>query len=425
MTRIVMISTGDEVLQGDIVDTNAAWLSQQLNENGLQMSWRLTVADELSDLSRAFSEASQYADWIIVNGGLGPTSDDLSAEAAANALGEPLKEFTSWIDVLLERYQSRGRVMPESNRKQALLPVSAVLIDNPVGSACGFVIELNGARLLFTPGVPSEFKLMVKEQILPRILDAVEVTPPAMYRWLTFGLSESRLNDFLGKIELLEGMTLGYRSAMPSIEVKLKVVQGIEQQTVEHVISQIVDALGDNLFCHHNKGFAAEIQSLMLSREASLALAESCTGGMLASELVALAGSSAYFQRGYVTYSNEAKQQDINVPAQILEQYGAVSEQVAIAMAEGARAKAGTDYALSITGIAGPDGGTEEKPVGTVGFALATPDRTYSQLLRLPNRGRGLVRSVAAAMAMDMLRRYLIGKPVFGEYEFIKRVSSA
>nr|WP_240695230.1 CinA family nicotinamide mononucleotide deamidase-related protein [Corallincola luteus] len=420
--RIAMISTGDEVLQGDIVDTNAAWLSQLLNDHGLQMSWRLTVADDLEALQQAFLYASQHAEVVIVNGGLGPTTDDLSAEAASLALNEPLVEFGEWTRVMESRYAQRGRVMPESNRKQAMLPGCVQLIDNPVGSACGFRFPLGSAELFFTPGVPSEFKYMVEHFILPVLQDIARSEAPTIERWLTFGLSESKLSDALNPIKLPAGAVLGYRSAMPSIEVKLKYTAGLPQPDIASAKQQITDLLGENLFCHHNQGFAAEIQRLMLRHGKTLSLAESCTGGMIAAQLVEQSGSSAYFLRGYVTYSNSAKSEDLGIPEALIEQHGAVSLEVAEAMAKGARKQARTDFAVAVTGIAGPDGGSEQKPVGTVGFSLATPQGCYSQMLRLPNRGRTLIREIAAAMALDMLRRFLNGETVLGDYEFIQRV---
>jgi nicotinamide-nucleotide amidase len=421
--RIAMISTGDEVLQGDITDTNAAWLSQLLNDNGMQMAWRLTVADDLNALRDAFIFASQHAELIIVNGGLGPTSDDLSAEAAGLAVNEPLVEFVEWTHTLAQRYLQRNRVMPESNRKQSMLPRSAVVIDNPVGSACGFRLCLGRSELFFTPGVPDEFKHMMESSILAVLSEKVGAVAPKITRWLTFGLSESSLSDALNPLPLPEGVSLGYRSATPSIEIKLKCASEILNEEISQLKMQIESVLGEHLFCRHNLGFAAEIQRLMLKRGLTLSLAESCTGGMLASQLVEQSGSSGYFLRGYVTYSNRAKNEDLGVPTDIIEAHGAVSEQVAVLMAAGAKRKANSDFALSVTGVAGPEGGTEAKPVGVVGFALATPEGYYSQLLKLPNRGRHFVRKLSAAVALDMLRRYLLGYPVLGEYEFITRLS--
>ncbi len=421
--KIAMISTGDEVLQGDIVDTNASWLSARLNEAGLRMSWRMTVADDRQALIDAFAYASERADAVIVNGGLGPTSDDLSAEAAAAALNEPLVEYSPWIAVIEEWHRSRGRPMPEANRKQALLPQSAQFIDNPVGTACGFSIQLNQAQLFFTPGVPSEFKQMIDGEILPQLQAKAGAVQPDLLRWKTFGLSESHIAELLEELPLAEGAVLGYRSAIDGIEVKLKLESQAalaQQSTLTELISS---RLGDFVYARAAQSMAASLQQLMLENNATLAVAESCTGGLLASELVAISGSSAYFTGGVVSYSNVLKSALLAVPAAQIVEHGAVSTEVAVAMAKGAQAQTGAGFALATSGIAGPDGGSDEKPVGTVAFALATPVETYYQLLQLPNRGRNFVRQVAALIAIDMLRRHLSGYEVCAPYLYTKQLS--
>jgi len=420
--RIEFISTGDEVLQGQILDTNAAWVAAQLFDNGLGLTRKVTLGDELAELSAAFQERSQVADVIIVNGGLGPTSDDLSAAAAAAALGEPLELFSAWLDEIERKYVARGRAMPDSNRKQAMLPRSARILDNPIGTACGFVIRLNKARLYFTPGVPSEFKRMFNEQILPELIDAkAEVV---LCRLHTFGLSESGISDRIGRIDLPASVVVGYRSAMPTIEVKLRVQGQAAAETLAQAEQQVAGLLGDNLFCRGALSMAEVIQQRMLAEEQTLALAESCTGGMVASQLVAVAGSSGYLERGFVTYSNEAKTEMLGVPPGMIATHGAVSEEVVRAMAEGALAHSRADLALAVSGIAGPGGGTVDKPVGTVAFALASRQCCCSQLILLPDRGRSAIRTLSSMLLLDMLRRHLTGLPVLGDYEFCQRQGS-
>lgn len=414
--RIALISTGDELLAGDIIDTNAAWLAQCLSEAGFKLSWHVTVGDEMDSLIDAFELASRRSEVCIVNGGLGPTTDDLSAEAAAQWKREGLKDLPEWIARLEDYYARANRIMPTSNLKQAKIPQSAEMVDNPVGTACGFVLPHQGCELFFTPGVPSEFKHMIQGQILPRLLARQQQKVPQLKRWLTFGLSESLLADWLDPISLPQGAVLGYRSAMPTIEVKLSVPADCSPQALAKACQAISAQLDPFVFVEGNKSLAKTIQGLLLERNQWLASAESCTGGLIAEWMVSEAGSSACFERGFVTYSNASKVESLGVDVALLEQHGAVSLEVAQAMAEGAQRKAGTDFALATTGIAGPDGGTEEKPVGTVAFALATPSGTYGQLLILPNRGRTLVRKLSSALALDMLRRYLTDKPVFGNY---------
>lgn len=419
---IEMISTGDEVLQGDITDTNAAWLGQLLSDQGLRLTRRQTVADEMEEIIRALAEASQRADWVVVNGGLGPTSDDLSAEAVARFAKLPLVLHQPWLDKLESWFGAKGREMPRSNIKQAMLPEGAECIDNPVGTACGFVVRLGQCQLIFTPGVPSEFKRMMRDQWLPR-LQTQGVAAPSIKRFFSFGLTESGINDRLGQLPLPAGVRLGYRSARPSIEVKVFAEHQTPDSELTELHQSIRELLGANLFSEDQGNWQQQIQQQMIDKGLKLTLAESCTGGLLASQLVHEAGSSAYLERGFVTYSNAAKQESIGVDEALIERYGAVSIEVAEAMAKGALSHSDADIALSITGVAGPTGGSDEKPAGTVCFALASQDCLVSQMLKLPSRGRTAVRETSAAIALDMLRRYLNQLPILGDYEVMTRVS--
>ncbi|WP_026959700.1 CinA family nicotinamide mononucleotide deamidase-related protein [Aliagarivorans taiwanensis] len=427
MLKIEMLSTGDEVLQGDILDSNAGWLGQQLAECGLKFSRRQTVADDLVDIIDAMDQAAKRADWVIVNGGLGPTSDDLSAAAAAKLVGKPLVCFDDWLDKLQGWYDAQGKSMPQSNVKQAMLPEGAELVDNPIGTACGFVVGHHGARLLFTPGVPSEFKRMLSDYWFP-LLSAYQQQEQqqqqgqqlGVKRFYTFGLSESSLSDRLDSMALPQGMRLGYRSARPTIEVKL--FGDTNQPEFATTAQQLAEELGSHVFSEDRGDWSKYLGELLIAAKAKLALAESCTGGLIASELVAIPGSSAYLERGFVTYSNQAKMECLGVDEALLESFGAVSIEVAQAMAKGALTNSGADIALSVTGVAGPGGGSDEKPVGTVCFALATPDQCFSQRLKLAGRSRSAVRLVSAYVALDMLRRYLTGQEVCAVYDSMQTV---
>ncbi|MFM2482502.1 CinA family nicotinamide mononucleotide deamidase-related protein [Celerinatantimonas sp. YJH-8] len=419
---IEMLSTGDEVLQGDIVDTNASWVGQQLSELGLKFSRRQTVADDLPTLIEVMDEACRRADWLLVNGGLGPTSDDLSNEAAAKLLGVPLELNNRWLESIEQWYQKLDRVMPKSNIKQAMLAQGAEMIPNPIGTACGSIIRHHQCQVLFTPGVPSEFKRMVTDHWLPRLGSKNDQV--TIKRFFTFGLSESGVNDRFAALQLPEHVRLGYRAARPHIEIKVFSEQCRHQET-ERVYQDIRHLLGAQLFSEDSGDWCALLQQQMIAKHLKLTVAESCTGGMLASQIVGQAGSSEYFERGFVTYTNLAKEQMLGVSHALLEQYGAVSTQVAAAMATGALAHSQADIALSITGIAGPGGGSESKPVGTVCFALASAGQCWVQHLQLPGRSRIAIRETAAATALDMLRRYLNQLPIAGEYDLIKRIEEA
>lgn len=422
--RIELISTGDELLSGDITDTNASWLAQQLTEQGYKLSGKTTVGDDLTELMAAFENRSNQADFIIVNGGLGPTSDDLSAEAAAMALGEPVVLFESWVETMKTMFAAFNRPMTDNNLKQATLPKSAEIVDNPVGTACGFKIKLNRATMIFTPGVPREFKRMVHDQILPRLRELNDTPPLQIKRFLCLGVGESTLANPLDAIELPPGCEFGYRASMPFIEVKIFAQQGLLTDTV---LKQVETVIKPHCVVRDGNSLSRYVHQLLVDKSQQsafkFATVESCTGGLVASALVAYAGSSAYLDRGLVTYSNEAKQQLANVSPQTLEAVGAVSVEVAEEMAKGAIVRHDVDLTVSITGIAGPDGGSDEKPVGTVAFALADRQNCYSQMLLLPNRGRGHVQQAALAIALDMVRRYLENQDVIASYSSYKPVN--
>lgn len=420
--KLEMICTGEEVLSGQIIDTNAAWVANTLMELGIETHHRITVGDRLEDLRDAFIERSHHADVIIVNGGLGPTSDDMSAEAMALAKGESLIENEEWRDRLISWFSKNNRQMAKSNLKQALLPESAVMVDNPVGTACGFRVKLNKAWLFFTPGVPFELKHMIKEQFIPFIKSEFGISEnTALKKLLTIGHGESSLADNLSELTLPAGITLGYRSSMPHIEIKIFARGDKAINQLAEVTKAIKSILGIAIVAEDRPTLAAEIHHRLFQSGFSLSLAESCTGGMLTSQLIDFPGSSSYLHHGLVTYSNESKVKVLGVNPQILDDHGAVSIATVEAMARGAREILDSDFALSTSGIAGPDGGTEDKPVGTVAIALATKHVVYSQMVKIPNRSRQLVRSLSAAIAYDMLRRALLGEAVIVDYPSITR----
>jgi len=416
-----MISTGEEVLSGQIVDTNAAWFADCMMGLGIELSRRSTVGDRMDDLISLFRERSLTADLILVNGGLGPTSDDLSAEAAARAAGVALVEHRQWRAHLEAWFSKRGRMMAANNLKQCLLPEGAVLIDNPAGSAPGFRMQLNRAWLFFTPGVPVEFKQMVSEQFVPFLhqqFSRGEAT--RLVKLLTLGHGESTLANSIDTLSLPTGITLGYRPSPPHVEIKIfaRGDAAIAQQ--DGYVQQLQTLLGTAIVSTRCASIAEEVHLLLLARPGTtLALAESCSGGMLSSQLVDFAGSSAYLQHSVVSYSNAAKEHLLGVDAALLAQFGAVSAETAIAMAIGARTRLDSDYALAITGIAGPDGGSNDKPVGTVAIALCDRIQSWVQVVQLSQRSRNLVRTMSCAVALDMLRRRLLCSDPLVTYPFV------
>lgn len=419
--KLEMICTGEEVLSGQIIDTNGAWFADTLMKHGIELQQRLIVGDRMEDLANAFRNRSQEADVILVNAGLGPTPDDLAAEAIAQVIGEPLVEDQAWRAHLENWFRQRGREMPDSNLKQCLLPRSATLIDNPTGSAPGFRLRYNDCWFFFTPGPPSEFHPMVENHVLPFLKATFPLpTETRLHKLLTLGHGESRLTDQLQQLTLPSGASLGYRFTMPYVEIKL-FGRGVDAAAFDDCLANLRDLLGPAIVAENKTCIAQEVDHLLKESGATLSLAESCSGGMLSSWLVAIPGSSAYLHQSVVSYSNIAKQQLLGVSADILNNQGAVSPECAAAMAAGTRAIQNSDYGLSITGLAGPDGATANKSVGMVCIALCDQQQTWVQTVQLSRRSRQAVRTMSCALAFDMLRRALRQENPIVDYPFITR----
>ncbi|MFZ8928473.1 MAG: CinA family nicotinamide mononucleotide deamidase-related protein [Gammaproteobacteria bacterium] len=420
--KIELLCTGEEVLSGQIVDTNAAWFADTLMNHGLELQRKTTVGDRMEDLVSTFQDRSHYADVILVNGGLGPTTDDLSAEAAARALGVELVENAGWREHLEDWFTKRGRSIPASNYKQCLIPDCAVLVDNPIGSAPGFRIYLNDCWLFFTPGVPSEFKRMIEEQFLPFIKSEFGINESTrLHKLVTIGHGESTLADQLAVIDIPEGITLGFRPSAPHVEIKVFGRGEAAINAMPAYIGKIKNTLGTAVVTERFPSIALEVHTLLQGSGKTIAIAESCTGGLLTSQLVEFPGSSDYLVQGLVTYANTAKEKILGVQGATLKQHGAVSIETAAEMALGVRASSDADFALSTTGIAGPDGGTKEKPVGLVVIALADKQQCWVQAINLTIRTRTLVRVMSCAVALDMLRRRLMDENPIVDYPFIPR----
>lgn len=395
MINVEMLSTGDEVLYGQIVDTNAAWLADFLFEQGLPLSRRNTVGDKLDDLVSILRERSTQADVLIVNGGLGPTSDDLSALAAATAKGESLVLHEPWLAQMEKFFKERGRVMAPSNRKQAEIPASAEFIDNPVGTACGFAIKLNRCLIFFTPGVPSEFKVMVQQEILPRLRAHFDIPePPLCLRLTTFGRSESDLAQSLDHLTLPAGVSMGYRSSMPIIELKLT-GPASERQAMEALWPEVKKVAGDSLIFEGTEGLPKQLARALQDKQLSLTLSEQFTGGLLALELQ---------RAGAPLLASEV------IPSQ--EETLAQTAR----WAEERRENHFAGVALSVTGLENEH----------LNFALSTAEGTWALRVKFNTTRHSLVvrQQVCAMMAMNMLRRWLNGMDVASEHGWIEVVET-
>ncbi|WP_370685407.1 nicotinamide mononucleotide deamidase-related protein YfaY [Klebsiella quasipneumoniae] len=395
MLNVEMLSTGDEVLHGQIVDTNAAWLADFFFNQGLLLTRRHTVGDDLDALVAILRERSEQADVLIVNGGLGPTSDDLSALAAATAKGEGLILHPEWLETMTRFFAERGRPMAESNRKQAEIPASAEMINNPVGTACGFAIQLNRCLMFFTPGVPSEFKVMVEQEILPRLRQRFTLPePPVCLRLTTFGRSESELAQSLNPLTLPPGVVMGYRSSMPIIELKL--TGPAEQRDAMLALwPEVRKVAGDSLIFEGTEGLPAQIARCLQERQLSLTLSEQFTGGLLALQLS---------RAGAPLLASEV------VPAQ---------EETLAQAARWAAERRINHFAGLALAVSGQEN-------DHLNVALATPDGTFALRVKFSVTRHSLAvrQEVCAMMALNLLRRWLNGQPLASEHGWINVVDS-
>ncbi len=414
-----IITTGEEVLAGEILDGNAAWLSQQLHDHGLPLHRRTTVGDRMDDLVAALREAACRNRLVLVNGGLGPTEDDLTAEAAARAAGVDRRLQQDWLHALEQRLQRQGGGLSRAHRRQALLPAGAETIPNPTGSACGFWLKIRQAWFCFTPGPPRELQPMFSRHILPRLLERFgDGQRNLLSRVHLFGLGESMVARRLETLRCPAGTRLGYRPHLPAVEIKV-ISRGRGEELAEQharVRQAVRQALGDFIYAEDDQNLPETLHRLMLEKGHSLALAESCTAGLVAARLAEQAGCSAWLRQGWVVYSAEAKQSQLGVSAALIRREGVISQPVAETMAQGARARAGTSLALAITGQAGPVDGDEPVPAGTACVALAHAGGVVSAGWQHRDFGRNDNREVQAWLLLDLLRRYLLGLPTVPEY---------
>lgn len=395
MLQVAMISTGEEVLHGDIVDSNAAWLSRLFFQHGFPLSRRTTVGDKLEDLAAEIEHCSLTADIVVVNGGLGPTTDDLTAQAAAIAADSGLEQSDYWVQQMEEKYQALGREMPKTNLKQAMLPEGAELLENPIGTACGFAMKLNRAWVYFTPGVPSEFKMMAMEEILPRLKSQFDAAHALdCHRFYTFGLSESGIGQTLSTVSLPAGFEVGYRSSLPFIEVKLFTPRNAAQAT--SLQQQMIELLGDNVVSI-GRDIVQHVGQKLVATDQRLTVVEQFTGGWLTNWLQEHSESRSTLEQGW-TLSAE--------PVSELGNRDILKEAIAIASA--AREKTGTQLAL-MSGAHHDEG---------IIVALSTPDGSWAQRVKAKRKyNHSAQRSVVATVMLDMLRRHLDGKAVIGRYE--------
>jgi competence/damage-inducible protein CinA-like protein len=421
--RIEVICTGDEVLTGKIVNTNFSYISQKLEDFGLSVSWETTVGDDRESLLLAFQLAGQRADAVIVNGGLGPTVDDLSQEIAAQAAGVGLVLSEEWLARMESYFQRRGRVMPPNNRKQAMLPVGAEVVDNPVGTACGFALDIGRARFFFTPGVPRELRRMLEEEIVPRLL-AKSGMQTAVYlkRFHSYGIGESHADTLLAGVAELASdgsVKLGFRAHYPQLETKLT-ARGGDMDDIRGKLApveqEVRKRLGNFILAEDDRTLEGVVLAELASRQATLSLVETFTSGQIAARIAHLPGAEKVVRRGIL--ARELGEVCAAVGLDRVAVTGGITRETAEAVARAVQRDTGSTHALAVL-IDLDEGADRIEFAGTVCLAIATAHDVASRRSRIVG-GREWVRLGAVEMGLDCLRRYLQGLPVYERIDFEK-----
>ena len=410
-----ILVTGQEILSGSVIDTNSARIAQTLEEAGLEVTRHICVGDDMEILVSIIKEIGKRADVAVITGGLGPTADDITTEAAAKSAGVELVLNRLALRAIEDYFKERKRTMTSSNKKQAMLPKGSECLYNPVGTAPGFSMKIGGCLFFFLPGVPFEMNRMLSDIVLPRIEEhqgsAGEVN--LVKTISTFGSKESAIGEQLASLTAgFPEIKLGIRAKFPEIHVTLycrgKDNKSLDQ-SMEKASEWVMKKIGEKVFSDDGDSMEAVVGGLLVGKKATLAVAESCTGGLISHWLTNVPGSSEYFLYSGVTYSNESKSKLLGVSTKILERYGAVHEETVKEMAEGVRRAAGSTYGLATSGIAGPAGGTKDKPVGTVCIGLASPHSVKGFRFFFPFNSRSRNKKIFAMKALDLLRHELQG----------------
>jgi nicotinamide-nucleotide amidase len=427
-----VLTVGDELLRGEIVDSNKSFLSQQLLELELHTGRHVTVADDRNEISEQLQAAAKHARVLLISGGLGPTRDDITTEVVAQTFGRKLVRDAESVETIRAYFNRLGREMSDNNAKQADFPEGAEVLPNPNGTAPGFMLGVEDTLIFCMPGVPSELYAMMQEQVMPRISQKLGIQKNGIVRaqlLRTFGFGESVLDRDLADLSLADGsVELGFRVQFPDNLIRV-VAHGRDEaqaeQRLQATLGEVRSRLGPAIVAESEERLETVVGRLLLEQKRTVAVAESCTGGLIGHLLTEVPGSSGYFLEGMAVYSNAAKMRDVAVPAEMLEEFGAVSEPVAQQMAIGVRERAGADIGVSTTGIAGPGGGTDEKPVGTLCLGFATAERTLARTYRML-RDRPRNKLLAAHIALDCIRRELSGLEIPDEtFPRIAKLSEA
>jgi nicotinamide-nucleotide amidase len=419
--RAAVLSTGDELTTGRIVDTNANWLCDKLFELGVDVAAVLTVGDYPDRLEWAWRQAMSRAELVVSTGGIGPTADDLTSETVARVAGVPLVLHEPSADRIRGFFKAAGREMPENNLRQAMMPAGAEVVPNPLGTAPGYRLAVGKVHLVVLPGVPREMKPMVEDTVLPWLRSQRGGDVYVSQTFQTFGITESGLDELVaGAVDPGEGR-VSFRASFPEVSLRV-VVHGTPDEAaarLERVAGKLRARLGPYAYGEGAVTMQEVVGRVLTERKLTLAVAESCTGGLVGHRLTEVPGSSAWLRGGVVAYANDVKRLMLGVSEVTLSQRGAVSEEIAAEMAEGVRRALGADLGIGVTGVAGPSGGTAEKPVGTVCFGLARDEGAVSHRYQLWGT-RDWVKLLASQIALDWVRRAGLGLEV-PDSQFFRR----
>lgn len=409
-----VITIGDEILYGQILDTNTQWISMELDQIGVKIVRKTTVGDEEGEILRVFSEAEERADIVLITGGLGPTNDDLTKPALAKFFNSDISMNSQALKEVEALFAYRGFELTEANRLQAALPDKCTMISNPVGTAPGMWFERNNKVFISMPGVPHEMKTMMHKSVLPMLKNFFK-TPVIYHKMIkTVGIGESWLAD---KIKIWENnlpthIKLAYLPGVSQVRLRLTATGeslDILKKEVNEQIESLVPIIDKYIFGYDNDSLEEVVGRLLLQQNKTLATAESCTGGALAQKITSIAGSSNYFLGGIIPYHNNAKQEILKVDTSILQNFGAVSEETVLKMAENVRELFKSDIGISSSGIAGPSGGTPEKPVGTVWIGYCDDTKSVAKKLSL-GKERNINIQIATVAILNLIRLHLIGQ---------------
>lgn len=417
--QIEIVTIGNEVLSGRTLDTNFAFLARLLEESNVQVGWHTTVGDTAERIAEGLGRALERAEGVIMTGGLGPTPDDITRKVVSTVLGKPLQLDEGTLAHIRERGKKFGVKLPASVETMALIPSGAEVWKNTVGAAPGVLIEHRGKPVILLPGVPQEMEALARMYVAP-YLQSRSGKAILSFTLRTYGAFESQIHERLGTLpDTWPGASFAYLPSYFGVDLRVTIVapnETVAQEVAERSYRELHEKVRGVVYAEGTKSMEEVVADALLQAAWRIAPAESCTGGLLCKRLTDVAGSSRYVDRGFVTYSNESKTQQLGVEPELIAAHGAVSAPVAEAMAQGARARAGVEVGVGITGIAGPEGGSDAKPVGTVFVAVSSPNGEAVRLLQL--RGsRATIRERAVQTALDMIRRQVAGLPVDAGFE--------